>query len=136
MKPTAQYFLFLVIGGVQIVVDTLMFAAILVFAGEPLLGNVVSRGTAATVGFILNRRYTFNARRGGKASGQVLRYILLWFALTMLSTSLIAAGDAALTGVTHRREWMIGLKFLIESAMTVPSFLGMRHGVFRGVQRD
>jgi putative flippase GtrA len=136
MKLTAQYLLFLVIGGVQIVVDTSLFAAILVFTGEPLLGNVMSRGTAATVGFILNRKYTFNARSDGKASGQALRYILLWFVLTMLSTSLIAAGDAVLTGVTHHREWMIGLKILIESAMTVPSFLGMRHGVFRGVQSD
>jgi putative flippase GtrA len=134
MKTTTQFFLFLVVGGVQVAIDTLLFAMIFIFTGEPLLGNVVSRATAAVVGFLLNRRYTFNAWRPGEAREQGLRYILLWVALTVLSTSLIGAANAGLGGVAHAREWMIGLKVLIEAALALLSYLGMRYGVFRRIK--
>ena len=134
MKTTTQFFLFLVVGGVQVAVDTLLFAMIFIFTGEPLLGNVVSRATAAIIGFLLNRRYTFNAWRPGEARRQGLRYILLWVALTVLSTSLIGAAHASLEGVAHAREWMIGLKVLIEAALALLSYLGMRYGVFRRIK--
>jgi putative flippase GtrA len=134
MKTTTQFFLFLVVGGVQVAIDTLLFAMIFIFTGEPLLGNVVSRATAAVVGFLLNRRYTFNAWRPGEAREQGLRYILLWVALTVLSTSLIGAANAGLVGVAHAREWMIGLKVLIEAALALLSYLGMRYGVFRRIK--
>src|SRR5437762_1236873 len=110
MKTTAQFLLFLVVGGVQVAVDAALFAVILIFTGQPVLGNVVSRATAAMVGFVLNRRYTFSASRAGDARRQGLRYILLWLVLTALSTSLIGAGNAVLGGVAHGREWMIALK--------------------------
>lgn len=131
MKTTAQFLLFLVVGAIQVVVDAALFAVIFIFAGQPLLGNVVSRASAAAVGFVLNRRYTFSAWRAGEARRQGLRYILLWLALTVLSTSLIGAGNAVLGGVAHAREWMIGLKILIEAALALLSYLAMRYGVFR-----
>ena len=135
MKTTAQFFLFLVVGGVQVAIDTLLFAMIFIFTGEPLLANVVSRATAAVVGFLLNRRYTFNAWHAGQTAGQGLRYILLWIVLTALSTALIGAANAALEGVAHAREWMIGLKILIEATLALLSYLGMRYGVFRGTAK-
>ena len=131
MKVTRQFFLFLIVGGVQIAIDTVIFAAIFIVAGEPLLGNVVSRGSAAGIGFLLNRRYTFNAWRAGEVAGQGLRYVLLWLVLTALSTLLIGAGNAVLAGVAHNREWMIGLKVLIEATLALLSFMGMRYGVFQ-----
>ena len=131
MKTTTQFLLFLVVGGIQVAVDTVLFAMIFIFTGEPLLGNVVSRATAAVIGFLLNRRYTFNAWRPGEARGQGLRYILLWVALTVLSTSLIGLANAVLAGVANAREWMIGFKVAIEAALALLSYLGMRYGVFR-----
>ena len=128
---TRQFLLFLVVGGIQIAVDTLLFAFIFVLTGEPLFSNVVSRGSAAIIGFMLNRRYTFNAWRLGEAGGQGLRYILLWVVLTAASTSLIAAANAFLAGGGHKREWMVGFKILIEAGLALLSFLGMRYGVFR-----
>jgi putative flippase GtrA len=129
-QMTRQFLLFLVVGGVQIAVDTLLFAFFFVLTGEPLFSNVVSRGSAAIIGFMLNRRYTFNAWRAGEAGGQGLRYILLWVVLTAFSTSLIAAANAFLAAGGHKREWMVGFKILIEAGLAVLSFLGMRYGVF------
>jgi len=131
MKTTTQFFIFLVVGGVQIAIDTLLFALIFIFTGAPLLGNVISRASAAAIGFLLNRRYTFNAWRAGEAGGQGLRYILLWLVLTALSTSLIGVGNTVLGRLAHAREGMIGLKIVIEAALAVLSYLCMRHGVFR-----
>ena len=131
MKTTTQFFLFLIVGGVQIVVDASLFAVIFIFTGEPLLGNVISRASAAIVGFVLNRRYTFDACRTGEARRQALRYILLWLVLTVLSTALVGAGNAFLGGVPHGREWLIGFKILIEAVLALVSYLGMRYGVFR-----
>lgn len=131
MKTTTQFLLFLVAGGVQITVDALLLALIFIFTGEPLLGNVISRARAAIIGFLLNRRYTFNACRPGEAGGQGLRYIRLWIVLTVLSTSLIGMGSAALAAAAHGREWVIGLKIPIEAALALLSYLGMRYGVFR-----
>jgi putative flippase GtrA len=130
VKTTTQFFLFLVVGGVQVVVDASLFAVIFIFTGEPLLGNVISRASAAVVGFLLNRRYTFDAWRPGEARRQGLRYILLWLVLTLLSTLLVGAGNAILSGVPSGREWLIGLKILIEAVLALFSYLGMRYGVF------
>ena len=131
MKTARQVLLFVVVGGVQVAVDVLVFAAIFIVADAPVVGNVVSRATAAVIGFTLNRRYTFDAWRIGEAGGQGLRYIALWLALTALSTLLVAMANAALEGVAHGREWMLVLKLLIEATLALLSFLGMRYAVFR-----
>ncbi|MEO8674475.1 MAG: GtrA family protein [Casimicrobiaceae bacterium] len=127
---TSQFLLFLVVGGIQIAVDALLFAIIFVLTGEPLVSNVVSRGSAAILGFLLNRRYTFDAWRVGEAGGQGLRYILLWVVLTAFSTSLIAGANAFLASGGNKWEWMVGFKVLIEAGLALLSFLGMRFGVF------
>jgi putative flippase GtrA len=131
VKTTTQFFLFLAVGGVQVVVDASLFAVIFIIAGEPLVGNVISRATAAAVGFALNRRYTFDAWRPGEAGRQVLRYILLWLVLTVLSTSLVGAANAVLGEVPHGREWLVVVKILIEAVLALLSYLAMRYGVFR-----
>lgn len=130
MKVTTQFALFVVFGGIQIAIDTLLFAAIFLVVGDPLVGNVVSRGTAAVAGFLLNRRFTFHAQGKGGVARQALRYTLLWLALTVLSTALIGTADSLLAAASRQREWIIGVKLVIEAVLALLSFLGMRYGIF------
>jgi len=129
MSPvlTRQLLLFLLVGGVQVLLDWALFVA-LTHAGLPLAtGNLTSRACAAALGFWLNGRYTFAAQgRARLDSVHLRRFILAWLVLAALSTLLLA-------GVAQRFDlraaWLA--KPAVEAMMAALGFVVWRQWVFR-----
>lgn len=88
--------------------------------------NVAGRLSGAALGFWLNGSITFS--RDGSAPGwrQFARYVLLWCATTLLSTSAVTAIDAA-----HGLRWAWLAKPLVDGMLAIGSFLASRHWVYR-----
>lgn len=122
-----QFLLFLLMGGVQVVVDWAMFVA-LTYAGLPLVaGNLAGRATGAALGYWLNGRYTFASDGRPRLDAVHLRrFLAAWLAITALSTLLLA-------GVEQRMDlqaaWIA--KPAIEALMAVIGFAVWRQWVYR-----
>ncbi len=116
---------FSVVGGLQLALDWGVMMA-LSASGVPLpAANVAGRVAGASLGFWANRRITFRAHRG-PAGRHLLRFLLLWAVLTVLSTLQIewVARHGGLSSA-----WL--LKPLIEAVLAVISFFVNRHWVYR-----
>ena len=124
VRQRTQALLFLVVGGVQFGFDAGLFVALTWLGTLPAWANIVSRLSAACLGFFLNGRLTF----GHKAltRGQFARYIATWVLLTAVSTATVA-GVAAMAGL----KWAWLAKIVVEVVLAVASFLLMRNWVFK-----
>jgi putative flippase GtrA len=122
-----QALAFLAIGLVQLALDTAIYVG-LTAAGLPVAtGNVAGRIAGACLGFWLNGRYTF--ADGGKARLErrhLLRFILAWCALTVMSTYLLAS---IVTGTSLQISWFA--KPLVEALMAAIGFVVWRQWVYR-----
>lgn len=122
-----QLLLFLIIGGIQVLVDWAMFVT-LTYAGLPLVaGNLAGRASGACLGYWLNGRYTFAADGRARLDRvHMTRFIFAWLVLTALSTLL-------LSGVVHRFDlraaWLA--KPAVEALMAMLGFVVLRQWVFR-----
>ena len=117
--------LFLAVGGAQFVFDAGLFILLTYWGMVPFWTNLLTRFSAAMLGFLLNGKLTFRQSRLGRE--QLFRYALLWVFLTLLSTgAVVAIGQVA--GV--RAAW--GMKVLVEILLAVLSFMLMRRWVFVG----
>jgi len=119
--------LFLLVGGVQVLLDWSVFVG-LTYAGLPLVpGNLSGRICGACLGYWLNGRYTFAANgRARLERVHLLRFVAAWLLLTGLSTLL-------LSGVEHRFDlraaWLA--KPAVEALMALLGFVVWRQWVFR-----
>lgn len=116
---------FIIVGLVQLGVDAGTFI-LLTYAGIPVVpANVASRVTGATLGFLLNRRYTFC---GGDSAvgGTLVRFVVLWLATTVLSTILVSV-IAELLGL----KWAWLAKPLVDAVLAGLSFMAAKWWVFR-----
>ncbi len=125
-----QPLLFVLVGGLQYLLDATLFGILLSTGLDIPAANILSRGTAAATGFVTNRYLTFNKRSDTLSSftGSLLRFIMLWLAMTMASTGLLLAvshfwGEAMQTQVAG--------KLAIEAVLAVISFLISKYWVFR-----
>lgn len=116
--------LFLLVGGVQFVLDAGLFVLLTWLGAVPFWANLLARFSAALLGFLLNGKLTFKQSRLGRY--QLWKYVLLWAGLTALSTgAVVTAGRlAGLEGA-----WMA--KIVIEILLAGLSFVLMRQWVFR-----
>lgn len=116
---------FIIVGLVQLAVDAGAFI-LLTYLGVPVVpANIVARVTGATLGFLLNRHYTF--RDGSRAvGGAFLRFVVLWLATTVLSTILVSVVAAAL-GL--KGAWLA--KPLVDAVLAGLSFVAAKWWVFR-----
>lgn len=91
------------------------------------VANITGRICGALLGFWLNGRITF-AACDGHALGrrQLLRFIVTWLALTLLSTVAIEAIDDVLG-----RKWAWLAKPLVEVGLGVLGFIASRHWIYR-----
>ena len=126
MTLLRQGTLFVLMGLVQLVLDT-MVTVLLSRAGVPLAtANVAGRIAGAALGFWLNGRVTFARTDSVLGSRQALRFLLIWLALTLVSTLLVAGiGEHA----TLRTAWLA--KPIIEVALAGISFFVSRHWIYR-----
>lgn len=113
-------------GFLQWVVDWTVTVA-LSRAGTPLeAANVVGRICGAMMGFWLNGRVTFARQDVALGRRQLLRFLLTWLSLTLLSTAII--------GVIGRQlglqaAWLA--KPVLEATLAVVSFFVSRHWIYR-----
>jgi putative flippase GtrA len=117
-----QPLLFGFVGGLQYLIDGALYAALIAAGLATLPANLTSRASAAGLGFVLNRYFTFGQRDEtlGRLWRSLLRFVLLWAGLTLLS---------ALWGADTGRR--ILAKLLVEAVLAVASFLLSRFWVYR-----
>lgn len=83
MKKVGLFFLF---GIFQFAVDSLIYTILSAVGVDIFLANVLSRGSAAVLGYFINGKYTFNKNL---SSGTFLKFCIYWLFMTTLSSSLL-----------------------------------------------
>ncbi len=115
--------LFLAVGGLQFAFDAGLFILLTYWGMPAFWTNLFTRFTAAMLGFLLNGKLTFRQPRLTRQ--QLLRYVLLWVSLTLLST-----GAVVLTGSMAGIPAAWRMKVCIEIVLAMLSFMLMRRWVF------
>lgn len=117
---------YLVIGGVQWLLDWGVMVLLSHFGLRIGLANIAGRISGAMLGFWLNGKLTFTGDEHVLGRRQLLRFVVMWLALTLLSTVAIEAIDDVLG-----RKWAWLAKPLVELCLGVLGFIGSRHWVYR-----
>ncbi len=125
-----QPLLFVLVGGLQYVLDVTLFGILITLGLGTLPSNLASRATAAATGFLLNRYLTFGKRSDTvhHFSASLVRFLIFFAVMTGLSTGLIRllehlAGDSDTQRIVY--------KFAVEAVLAVISFFLSRNWVFR-----
>jgi putative flippase GtrA len=126
MSLTRQGRHYLLIGGLQWLVDWGVMVALSHLGLRIGVANVAGRVSGALLGFWLNGRITFAGDEHTIGRRQLLRFILMWLAMTALSTVAIEAIDGLLG-----RKWAWLGKPLIELTLGLIGFVGSRQWVYR-----
>ncbi|HST44153.1 MAG TPA: GtrA family protein [Luteimonas sp.] len=117
---------YLLIGGVQWLLDWGVMVA-LSHAGLHLgTANVAGRISGALLGFWLNGKITFAGDEHEVGRTQLVRFLLMWVVLTGISTVAIQSIDDVLG-----RKWAWLAKPLVELALGFIGFVGSRQWVYR-----
>lgn len=119
-----QITLFLLIGGVQLALDTAVYIG-LTAAGIPVAwGNLAGRVAGACLGFWLNGRYTFGkARLEGR---HLRRFVIAWVLMTIFTSWLL---DWVANTFGLQESWLA--KPIVEIATAGISFVVWRQWVYR-----
>ncbi len=118
---------FVVVGGIQLLVDWALFVVSTHWGVPVEAGNVLGRIGGASLGFWLNGRYTFATPDGTHVTWRALaRFTALWLATTTASTLSLSwlASDFGLAQL-----WLF--KPVVELALAVLGFLAARHWVYQ-----
>ncbi|MEZ0471017.1 MULTISPECIES: GtrA family protein [Luteimonas] len=126
MSLTRQSSSYLVIGGLQWLLDWAVMVA-LSHAGLPVRqANVVGRICGALLGYWMNGRFTFAGEDTTLGRTQLQRFVLMWMGTTLVSTWAIGQVDDYL-GL----KWAWLAKPLVEAALAVVGFVLSRHWVYK-----
>lgn len=117
---------YLVVGTIQWLLDWGVMVLLSHFGLRIGLANIAGRITGAMLGFWLNGKVTFTGDEHVIGRRQLLRFVLMWLVLTLLSTVAIELIDDVLG-----RKWAWLAKPLVEAALGVLGFIGSRHWVYR-----
>ena len=130
MALIRQPLYFLVVGGLQAGIDTLLFGLMVSVAIPTERANVISRLCAAVIGFLLNRYLTFQNRNEtlSRLGFSMARFVILWIALTVLSTASIMLLETIFGAGTGNK---IGYKIGVEAVLAVLSFFAAKYWVYR-----
>jgi putative flippase GtrA len=127
MALIAEGLRFALVGVALIAADAGLFILLSAAGLHPHPANLLARLGGAALGFLLHGGFTFAAADGAwPRRPALLRYALLWLALTALSTLSLGAIAAAF-GL--RAAW--AAKAPLEALLAVASFFLMRLWVFR-----
>jgi putative flippase GtrA len=118
---------FLFIGGCLVLVDWGVFVLLTAAGVDTSVANVCGRVVGALLGFVANGRITFGAA-GAPRLGRhhFSRFVVLWLAMTLLSTWLVSE---VATHLSLQVAWLA--KPLVEGGLAVLSFFISRHWVYR-----
>lgn len=117
---------YVLIGVAQWLLDWGLLVGLSQLGVEVAQANIAGRVGGAVLGFWLNGSITFASGDTGPRWRQLLRYVALWTANTLLSTLGITV-VAASFGLA----WAWLAKPLVEGALAIGSFLASRHWVYR-----
>lgn len=125
-----QPLIFLVVGGVQYLLDAGLYALMISNGVTTLPANVTSRACAASMGFLLNRYWTFGQRNESlkRFVSSLARFLVLFITMTVLSTLAVLWLESQWGDDNTSR---IIAKLLVEAVLAVASFLTARFWVFR-----
>lgn len=117
---------FLLVGGMQVVLDTLVFIALGALGVPVFVANVASRLAGASLGFLINGRVTFASADGhGLDPGALVRFAITWAVLTTLGGVLLVRVE---DGFGLAITWLA--KPLVEAFLAVLGFLALKYFVF------
>ena len=118
---------FLVVGGLQLVLDWAVFVGATGLGLPVELGNVLGRVGGATLGFWLNGRYTVARAGQSQLHGRAaLRFGILWLATTLISTLAISQ-----LASTLGLNWAWAGKPVVEAVLAIVGFVVSRHWIYR-----
>jgi putative flippase GtrA len=124
---TRQIAIFLVVGGVQLALDSAVFIGLSALGLPVIPANIAGRVSGATLGFWLNGRFTFADRGQARLSGRHLRrFVVAWSLLTALSSALLYLVEARSNLQT---AWLA--KPVIEAVNAAIGFVIWRQWVYR-----
>ena len=134
---TRQIVLFVAAGVLQYGVDVALFSLLFFFGADIWVANVTARGTAAIGGFLFNGLVTFGQERGNRSLGvhHLLRFVGLWCALTVVSTSLLGIARSLAESSDLAVTWIIAAKVIVEVGMAVVSFVASKWWVYANKPR-
>ncbi len=125
------YFAF---GCTQFVVDTMLLVAMTHAGLSVEVANPLSRAMAAVLGLLLNSTITFGQRgqpRRLPPASMIVRYVVMWTSMTLLSTALIAWLHDLRPDAIARASWIAMSKIGVEALLFCLSFLISRYWVYR-----
>jgi putative flippase GtrA len=125
-----QPLLFLLVGGLQYVLDAVLFTVFLSLGLAIAPSNVLSRASAAACGFLANRYLTFGQRSDtfNRFSSSLVRFVVLWLCMTILSSVMLLL---ARQGWGNQLDIQVTAKLLVEALLAVLSYLASKYWVFR-----
>lgn len=126
MSLTRQGRHYLMIGGLQWLVDWGVVVVLSHFGMSIAPANVLGRIGGAMLGYWLNGTFTFAGEDTAVGRRQLLRFVALWLCTTTVSTLVITHVDS-MFGL--RWAWLA--KPGIEATLGVAGFLASRHWVYR-----
>ena len=122
-RQGSSYF---VIGGIQWLLDWGVMVLLSHLGLRIGVANVAGRVCGALLGFWLNGKVTFAGDEHCICRRQLLRFVLTWIVLTLLSPVAIEAIDDVLG-----RKWAWLAKPLVEVGLGVLGFIASRHWIYR-----
>ncbi len=128
-----EFRLFILVGIAQFLWDAALFSLLHWWSGLLPLANIAARGSAALLGFALNRYLTFERARRSSPMPQLIRLLMLWVALTLLSTLMLVVWREIVMGATnsHHVLLMSAGKIVTEMLLVLCSFWAARNWVYR-----
>lgn len=118
--------LYLIVGGVQLLLDWGVMVGLSALGIGVIWANLAGRIGGALLGFWLNGRYTFADVGDGPGRMQMRRFLLMWLATTLASTWVVGHVDAVFG---RQRAWLT--KPIIDTVLALIQFLLSRHWVYR-----
>jgi putative flippase GtrA len=126
MSITRQGRHYLLIGGVQWLVDWGVMVLISHLGVMVEVANVCGRISGALLGFWLNGKITFANEETNLGRRQLQRFLLMWLCNTAISTWTMGQIDA-----TFGLQWAWLAKPAVELALGVVGFLLSRHWIYK-----
>lgn len=117
---------YLLVGGIQWLLDWSVTVALSHFGLAIAPANLAGRVSGALLGYWLNGKLTFAGEGHALGRKQLLRFLMMWVCTTALSTWAMSVVDARF-GLTA--AWLA--KPAIEIALAVVGFLLSRHWIYK-----
>lgn len=123
MKKVGLFFLF---GILQFAVDSVIYTVLSTVGINIILANLLSRGSAALLGYFVNGKYTFNKK---PSSGTFIKFCIYWLFMTALSSFFLWVSKEIYSGEENVSVTFIS-KVLVELLLFFISFILAKKMVF------